>query len=140
MLVLIPAVVAGFIFSNLTEGTCTDASGFTRSCDAPTAGTVVLWISLGLVVIVSYFAVVFFVFIWPVAKSGQTIGRRAMKIRVVHAQTGALLSLGAAIGRWAFAYLVSSQIFYIGYLWMLWDENDQTLHDKVVKSIVVPTE
>lgn len=139
VLILVPAIVAGFIFSNLTEGTCTDAGGFTGPCDVPTAGTVVLWIALALMVIVGYFAVVFFVFIRPVAKTGQTIGRRAMKIRVVHAQTGALLSLGAAIGRWAFAYFISSQIFYIGYLWMLWDENEQTLHDKVVKSVVVPT-
>ena len=30
-----------------------------------------------------------------------------------------------------------AQIFYLGYLWMLWDDKKQTWHDKVVGSSVV---
>lgn len=33
-----------------------------------------------------------------------------------------------------------SVIFLSGYLWMLWDKERQTLHDKVTSFIVVPTE
>jgi uncharacterized RDD family membrane protein YckC len=32
---------------------------------------------------------------------------------------------------------LSGQILGLGYFWMLWDDNDQTWHDKIVKSIVV---
>jgi len=35
--------------------------------------------------------------------------------------------------------MISGQIFYLGYLWMLWDDKQQTWHDKVVGSIVVRT-
>jgi hypothetical protein len=36
-----------------------------------------------------------------------------------------------------FANIFSSAIFYLGYLWMLWDDKKQTWHDKVVNSVVV---
>jgi uncharacterized RDD family membrane protein YckC len=29
-------------------------------------------------------------------------------------------------------------IFYLGYLWMLWDPQQQTWHDKLVGTTVVP--
>jgi uncharacterized RDD family membrane protein YckC len=32
----------------------------------------------------------------------------------------------------------SAFFFYIGYLWMLWDREKQTWHDKVARSVVVP--
>ncbi len=32
---------------------------------------------------------------------------------------------------------MSNQVFSLGYLWMLWDDDKQTWHDKMVRSIVV---
>ncbi|MEY4173609.1 MAG: hypothetical protein RI900_774, partial [Actinomycetota bacterium] len=32
---------------------------------------------------------------------------------------------------------ISTALFYLGYLWMLWDGEKQTWHDKVVGSIVI---
>jgi uncharacterized RDD family membrane protein YckC len=33
--------------------------------------------------------------------------------------------------------LVSGWVFYLGYLWMLWDSEKQTWHDKMVSSVVI---
>ena len=34
--------------------------------------------------------------------------------------------------------LVSAIVFYIGYLWMLWDKEKQCWHDKFAGDLVVP--
>ncbi|MBV9001651.1 MAG: RDD family protein, partial [Solirubrobacterales bacterium] len=34
--------------------------------------------------------------------------------------------------------ILSALAIYIGYLWMLWDGERQTWHDKFVHSVVVP--
>jgi uncharacterized RDD family membrane protein YckC len=34
--------------------------------------------------------------------------------------------------------ILSAIPFYLGYLWMLWDPEKQTWHDKLVRSVVVP--
>jgi uncharacterized RDD family membrane protein YckC len=70
-------------------------------------------------------------------KSGQTLGKRAMGIWVVDADTGEPIGVSRAVGRW-FARIVSSLPIYLGYFWMLWDGNKQTWHDKMVSSVVVP--
>ena len=36
-----------------------------------------------------------------------------------------------------FARYLSAQVLFLGYWWMLWDDNRQTWHDKIVSSIVV---
>lgn len=83
--------------------------------------------------------VVMVMYIWAVAKSGQTWGRKIVGIRVINEQTGAPPGWGKAIGRTLFAGFISAQILYIGYLWMLWDDKKQTLHDKVASTHVVRT-
>ncbi len=70
--------------------------------------------------------------------SGQTVGKRAMKIRVVDAQTGSSIDRGRALVR-NLMRIVSGIPCYLGYLWMLWDPEKQTWHDKVAATYVVPT-
>ena len=36
------------------------------------------------------------------------------------------------------ASIVSAICLFIGYLWMLWDKEKQTWHDKLSNSVVVP--
>jgi uncharacterized RDD family membrane protein YckC len=66
---------------------------------------------------------------------GQTIGKLAMGIRVVTAD-GTPVPVGMAFARAAMK-LVSGAALGLGYLWMLWDPNKQTWHDKVAKTYVV---
>jgi uncharacterized RDD family membrane protein YckC len=58
-------------------------------------------------------------------------------IEVVRQETGHPIGFGRAIGRLAARSFLSGQILYLGFLWMLWDDNKQTWHDKIVGSIVV---
>jgi uncharacterized RDD family membrane protein YckC len=68
--------------------------------------------------------------------AGQTLGDKAVGIRVVHADTGGALSAGSAFVRWLVS-LVSGFALFLGYLWMLWDGRKQTWHDKAANSLVV---
>ena len=70
-------------------------------------------------------------------RSGQTLGKRAMGIWVVDADTGGPIGVSRAVGRW-FARIVSTIPLYLGYLWMLWDREKQTWHDKMAATVVVP--
>jgi uncharacterized RDD family membrane protein YckC len=67
--------------------------------------------------------------------SGQTVGKRAMGIRVV-TEAGGPLGHGLATGRY-FARWLSAIPCALGYFWMLWDDQKQTWHDKLVHSYVV---
>jgi uncharacterized RDD family membrane protein YckC len=69
--------------------------------------------------------------------SGQTPGKKVMKIRVIDFNSGGPIGFGRALVRWV-ARLVSSLPCYLGYLWMLWDREKQTWHDKLSTSVVVP--
>jgi uncharacterized RDD family membrane protein YckC len=72
-------------------------------------------------------------------KTGQTPGDAVMSIRVVDFRngTGAPIGYGRALGR-ALMSIVSGLVLLLGYLWMLWDSEKQTWHDKVAGSVVVP--
>ncbi|MGH2820472.1 MAG: RDD family protein [Actinomycetota bacterium] len=70
--------------------------------------------------------------------TGQTWGKRALNIRVVDSRTGQPLGYGKATVRWL-ARILSQAPCYLGYLWMLWDDEQQTWHDKLSDSVVVPT-
>ena len=70
--------------------------------------------------------------------SGQTLGKRAMSIRVVDLQTGASIGTTRALIRYVGRF-VSAIACGLGFLWMLWDQERQTWHDKFADSVVVPT-
>lgn len=69
-------------------------------------------------------------------KNGQTVGRRALKIRITNLQGGPITT-GQAWGRFLFRAFFSGSIFYLGYLWVLWDPMKQGWHDKVANTLVL---
>jgi len=134
---LIPAILMGFAafadceivdrFDETSELVCPDGS--------PSAGLLA-----GAVLLALFgYLLVAFIYVRALGKTGQTWGRRIVGIKVVGEQSGAPLGFGRALGRSLFAVFISAQILYLGYLWMLWDDKQQTWHDKVVASIVVKT-
>lgn len=141
LVVLVPLIILGVATFESEPGICTDSyTGERYACDLPTDGTIVSWLLFGLIYMVIALAVVYMVKARPLARTGQTIGKRTLNIRVIREDTGQLLTGGQALGREAFAYFISGQVMYLGYLWMLWDDRSQTWHDKVVSSIVVRTD
>jgi uncharacterized RDD family membrane protein YckC len=98
-----------------------------------------------------------------VATSGQTLGKSALRIRVVSLETGEHPGVGGAFARWvvpALAGLVAPVLLSPGYLsgtggpfagrarwalyvtliiyaWALWDPHRQGIHDKIAQTVVV---
>jgi uncharacterized RDD family membrane protein YckC len=68
---------------------------------------------------------------------GQTLGKMALGIRVVDRDTSGPIGYGRAFLRRIVA-IVSTAVIYLGYLWMLWDPEKQTWHDKAARALVVP--
>jgi uncharacterized RDD family membrane protein YckC len=74
-------------------------------------------------------------------RSGQTLGKRIMKIRVVRAADGTPITLPMARKRWLVAFpaaFVAPYFSYADSLWLLWDKPyRQCLHDKCAETVVV---
>lgn len=95
------------------------------------------------------FAVLFFVIAFIIAvlyeplltarkgpKNGQTPGRSVAGVRITNLQGGPI-GTGQAWGRNLFKVFFSGSVFYLGYLWMLWDTNKQCWHDKIANTLVL---
>ena len=65
--------------------------------------------------------------------SGQTPGKRILGVRVIRTD-GTRLRLGNALRRQV-GYWISS-IFYLGFLWILFDNRRQGFHDKIAGTVV----
>jgi uncharacterized RDD family membrane protein YckC len=70
---------------------------------------------------------------------GQTIGKKLLSIRVIDFNSRGSIGYLRAFGRYLGRFL-SSVVLLLGYLWMLWDKEKQTWHDKLVSRVVVPTD
>jgi uncharacterized RDD family membrane protein YckC len=70
------------------------------------------------------------------SRSGQTVGYKVMRLKVVRAQDGGPLSGGQAVGR-LFGYIVSGFLFSLGFIWILFDEKRQGWHDKLAGTVVI---
>lgn len=64
-----------------------------------------------------------------------TIGKRAMGLRVTDLN-GHRVSFARATGR-HFGKIISFIIILIGYFMMIWDDRNQTLHDKMAGTLIV---
>jgi uncharacterized RDD family membrane protein YckC len=71
------------------------------------------------------------------SENGQTPGKMALGIRVIDFGAGGSIGYGRAFIRWI-GRIVSYLPILLGYLWMLWDNERQTWHDKFANAVVVP--
>jgi uncharacterized RDD family membrane protein YckC len=73
---------------------------------------------------------------WFVAgRTGQSLGKRVTRIRLVSEQTDAPIGAMNAFIR-DLVHILDGMA-YVGYLWPLWDEKKQTFADKIMRTIVV---
>ena len=101
-------------------------------CEEPTSAGVAIiaiFIVAGIVVTLWYYGEFD-------GRRGATLGRRIMKIKLVRAGTQDTVGFRRALGR-LLATGVSGSICYLGYFWMLWDDESQTWHDKIVDTQVI---
>lgn len=86
---------------------------------------------IGLVISISYFTVL------EGGPRGQTLGKQALGIRVIDADTGGPIGYGRGFVRYI-GRILSSVVILLGYFWMLWDRERQCWHDKLAGDFVVP--
>jgi len=82
-----------------------------------------------------------FYFIRPTAKSGQTLGKRMVGIRVVD-KNGNPPNFAHSLLRYVIGFTIEGLLLYIliglvGFLWPLWDTQKQAWHDKIAGTFVV---
>jgi uncharacterized RDD family membrane protein YckC len=74
-------------------------------------------------------------------RSGQTLGKKIMNIRVVPIDPAARLTRGMAVKRYLVQFVAGIFVPFFSYvdgLWQLWDKPYlQTLHDKAAQTVVV---
>jgi uncharacterized RDD family membrane protein YckC len=70
--------------------------------------------------------------------TGQTLGKRMVGIRVYDFAQGGPIGYGRGVLRYI-GRLISGIPCALGYFWMLWDKEQQTWHDKIATTVVVPT-
>lgn len=120
-------------------------AGFWRRFAASLLDGVIVVVVAGILVaalkgagyVIAIIAVLAYYTLFEGGSRGQTPGKSALGIRVVSFDTGGPIGYGRAFIR-AIGRYVSSLIFYIGYLWMLWDREKQCWHDKFASDVVVP--
>ncbi len=79
--------------------------------------------------------VLYFCYFWSSYGKGQTIGMRALNLRVVKTD-GSQLDLVGAFLRYI-GLIVSIAVIFIGVLWVLFDAQKQGWHDKIAGTYVV---
>lgn len=84
---------------------------------------------LGLIIGVAYA-----VYFWT--STGQTPGKSVMKLKVVHADGGNLLTPGQAVVRYI-GYIISGIAIFLGFLWVIWDPKHEGWHDKIATTKVI---
>ena len=72
-------------------------------------------------------------------RTGQTVGKQALGIRLVRESDGQPLGVGMAFVR-RLAHFLDSLACYLGWLWPAWDAKRQTFADKICGSIVIRTQ
>lgn len=66
--------------------------------------------------------------------TGSSVGKSLLRFQVVSENTGKPIGFGLSVLR-EIAHAVDAAIFYIGYLFPLWDAKRQTLADKIMATV-----
>ena len=87
----------------------------------------------------SFFVGVFYFVLLEGGRTGQTLGKQALGIRVADLHGGGSIGYGRALVRYV-GRILSTLPLLLGYFWMLWDREKQTWHDKLAVAVVVPVD
>ncbi|WP_035848307.1 RDD family protein [Kitasatospora azatica] len=139
LIVGIPVIICyvigiAMVVTKVQNACTTDAYGYT-SCDTSSGN-----ISGGGLAVIAVGALVSLVLgIWQLVRegsTGQSVGKKAVGIKLVRELDGQVLGFGMAFVR-KLAHFLDNMLCGLGYLWPLWDDKSQTFADKVTSSLVI---
>jgi len=110
-------------FLNASAGSSSDFMGF-----------LTVWVAVFLVILVILLQFLYFGLLW--SGSGQSLGMKIFKMKVVRRDDGPVSFLRAAF-RGTVGYWISSLFFFLGYLWAAFDSDKEAWHDKIFDTWVV---
>jgi uncharacterized RDD family membrane protein YckC len=90
---------------------------------------------LGAVYVVA-FLLYFMNFVFLAGRTGQTLGKRIIGIRIVN-EDGRPFGIKQALYRNVLGYALSAIGFLLGFVWIVWDRKQQGWHDKLAHTHVV---
>ncbi len=129
LLACVPLTVAyfGLLFALLR-------APISRDSTMPDLGFALVWLLVGAVLMLA--AVGWNTYNrWLVGgRSGQSLGKRVMKLRLLSEQTGQPVGPSNAFAR-DLAHILDG-ISVVGFLWPLWDDNRQTFADMLLHTVV----
>jgi len=70
-------------------------------------------------------------------RTGQSLGKRTLHLRLISENTGEPIGAGMAFAR-DICHILDSLACYIGWLFPIWDAKRQTFADKIISTVVVP--
>jgi uncharacterized RDD family membrane protein YckC len=88
---------------------------------------------LGLIVVYGFY---FIAVIMGEGRLGQSYGRHLAGLKVVSLRDGQPIGSAGAFGR-IIVRALGSYVFFLGVLWILWDDKRQGWHDKALNTVVI---
>jgi tetratricopeptide (TPR) repeat protein len=126
----IPLVIIFGIFSLATPVNCLDPECKSSELNVFGVSIVSIMNLLGLAYLIWNYG-------YRQGATGSSIGKSALKFKVVGAKTGQPIGFGMSILR-QLAHVVDWITFCIGCLWPIWDAKRQTLADKMMSTVCLP--
>ena len=106
-------------------------SSGTTSGGRSSAGGAVIGLSYLLAVLIAFWNRVI-----KQGRTGQSFGKKVTGLKIVSESTGETIGIGRTFGREVCSILFS-YLCFLNALWPLWDQKQQTWHDKVVSDLVI---
>lgn len=134
---LLAAVGQGIQFATAANSCITDQtdSGYSLACSShPSTLGVAASLVFGML------AVVFALWNYGYRQgiTGSSIGKSVMRFKVVDEATDRPIGFGRSVLR-QFAHIIDGLLCNIGYLFPLWDAKRQTIADKIMSTVCLPT-
>ncbi|WP_107774030.1 RDD family protein [Nocardioides sediminis] len=133
MLAYIPAVIGLVILVSSVDTTTDPVTGVTTSEASGGTGLATVLIVLGAILVLAF---TLWNIVFRQGRTGYTIGKGIMGIKLISLETGQPVGAGMSFVR-QIAHILDSIPCNIGYLWPLWDAKRQTFADKIMNTGVI---
>jgi uncharacterized RDD family membrane protein YckC len=98
-------------------------------------GSTMVMIGTGLGILLTFIVLPYVYYIMPMMKNGQTVGKKIMKIKVIHREGSHPLSAWDCVKRDIIGKIISGMVFMLGYIVVLFKKN--AWHDEIAKTKVI---